>query len=153
MKAFRILLIIVFLSSTYEFGTRTGPSLAIIHFSLIRPSNPMDLQDSIKFAMNFPKFWESFAYWGPTFDVCSTRASLHQNYCSRVTQLLISDALVLWRAWVILDVRQKRRRRLLSYVIMLLMIGNIGKLSCRRPLSRCELTTSTRCKSCYCHYW
>jgi hypothetical protein len=108
MRGFRLLLIVVLLSVSYEFGTRTGPGLAIVFLALVHPSNPTDLSDSIVKANDSPKFWESYAYWGPTFN------------------LLISDGLVLWRAWVILDVRQKRRRRLLGYTIVLLMLGNIG---------------------------
>ncbi|KAE9404190.1 hypothetical protein BT96DRAFT_441154 [Gymnopus androsaceus JB14] len=109
-RALLALLIIVFFSLTGDFIDRNGSHLLFISFALVHPipNTIQDLSISIDAASDRDVPWQAIQFWGPTINLC------------------IGDGLVLWRAWVVLDLRQKGKRYLLAFVLMLLMVGNIG---------------------------
>ncbi|KAE9402030.1 hypothetical protein BT96DRAFT_569914 [Gymnopus androsaceus JB14] len=102
-----ILLVIVFLSNTWDWISRTNSPLLMIHIAFIHPSNETNLSENLSNAQRSPLTFESFAWWGPTIN------------------LLIADGLVVWRAWSIWDVRNRRKRSLLRLLLISLMVGNI----------------------------
>jgi len=74
----------------------------------MHPSTTEDLLANVSLASDRAIPWEAIQFWGPTINLC------------------IGDSLVLWRAWVILDFHQGWRGYLLGFVLLLLMVGNIG---------------------------
>ncbi|KAE9389239.1 hypothetical protein BT96DRAFT_407588 [Gymnopus androsaceus JB14] len=107
-KALLMPLGIVFFCITWDWISRTDSPLLIIHRAFIHPSNTTNLSVNLSNARNSPNTFETFAWWGPTIN------------------LLIGDGLVLWRAWCIWDVRNKRNRFWLGFILILLMVGNIA---------------------------
>ncbi|KAE9402045.1 hypothetical protein BT96DRAFT_570286 [Gymnopus androsaceus JB14] len=111
-KALLILLGLAFLSITLDWIGRADSPLLIIHLAFIHPNNATNLSANLGNAQNslLTLTFEAFGFWGPAIT------------------LLIGDGLVLWRAWAIWDVQNRRKRSLLRFVSIFLMVGNAAVL-------------------------
>ncbi|KAE9402032.1 hypothetical protein BT96DRAFT_1017853 [Gymnopus androsaceus JB14] len=111
-KALLIFLGLAFFSITLDWIGRTDSPLLIIHLAFIHPINTTNLSTNLGNAQNslLTLTFGAFALWGPPIN------------------LLIGDGLVLWRAWAIWNVQNRRKRSLLKFVLIFLMVGNAALL-------------------------